>query len=71
MEKEEGVIRVLKDKADVVCWPSLCHQSTIPEHYLKSMAHLWHLLPHPAPPPTSRDPAWPGNRPPPQIQALI
>lgn len=56
-ETEEGVskgsAKVPKERADVVRVSSLCHQNTIPEHPLKSPAHLWHLLPHSAPPPTS------------------
>lgn len=68
MEREEGISKVLKErKADVVCESSLHHQNTISEHFLKSPVHLWCLLPHPAPPPTSRKSARLGDRPPPQI----
>lgn len=60
-----------QQEADVVCESFLRHQNVIPEHSLKSPADLWCLLPHPAPPPTSRNAALPGNRPVPQIQAPI
>lgn len=71
METEERVSKVLKDEAAVVRESSLRHQNAIPEHPLKSPAHLWHLLPHSAPPPTSSKAVLPGGRILPQIQAPI